>query len=277
VKVLDLFCGGGGAGEGYRRAFPTAHIVGVDKASHPSYTLIPRSEFVQADALDFVLKHGDEFDLIHASPPCQGYSPHVSSRSSEWVPTLGKDEPQLIDVVRGLMRACGKPYVIENVMGARKELLSPVLLCGSMFGLSIARHRLFETSFPVDLLPHPPCKGIAKAAAAERGWEYRDMSVTGKGRRKGTASRWSELLDVRHGMTQSELAEAIPPAYTQWIGEQFAKDVERDEWLEGPFTALSAAEEKEMDAKRCGAFLSNPCLYPDCGCHGATVEAKVTL
>lgn len=220
MRVLDLFCGGGGAGEGYRRAFPDAHIVGVDCAAHPAYELIGRTEFVQADALAFLSKHGRDFDFIHASPPCQGYSPHVSSVDSEWVPTRGKAEPRLIGAVRALLVTVGKPYAIENVMGARNELRSPVLLCGAMFGLKIARHRLFETSFPVDLLPHPVCNGMAKAHAAEKGWEYRDMSVTGKGRRKGTASRWSELLGVTHPMTQSELAESIPPAYTQWIGGQ---------------------------------------------------------
>jgi DNA (cytosine-5)-methyltransferase 1 len=217
MKILDLFCGGGGAAEGYMRAFPGCEIVGVDIADHEdNYP----GDFVCGDALDLLEKFGPSFDFIHASPPCQGYSPHVSSASSEWVPTLGRDEPRLIGAVRDLLLQVGKPYAIENVMGARNEMRSPTLLCGSMFGLDIARHRLFETSFPVDLLPHPVCLGIAKEAAARRGWEYRDMSVTGKGRRAGTGARWSELLGVTHPMTQSELSEAIPPAYTHWIGWQ---------------------------------------------------------
>ena len=193
MRILDLFCGGGGAAEGYLRAFSDAEIVGVDIADHSAnYPGI----FVQGDAMEYLADNGRDFDFIHASPPCQGYSPHVSSRSSQWVPTKGKDEPRLIDWGRRVLIAQGKPYAIENVMGARNEMRSPVLLCGSMFGRKIVRHRLFETSFPVDLLPHPNCKGIAKAAAAELGWEYRDMSVTGKGRRKGTGERWAQLLGV---------------------------------------------------------------------------------
>lgn len=221
MRILDLFCGGGWAAEGYLRAFPGAEIVGVDIADHSANY---PGEFVCGDALDLLRKFGREFDLIHASPPCQGYSPHVSSRSSQWVPTLGKDEPRLIAEVWHALNIEGSvPWVIENVMGARREMFSPTLLCGTMFGLPISRHRLFETSFPVDLMPHPKCSGIAKAHAAEKGWEYRDMTVTGKGRRKGTAKRWSEILGITHFMTQAELAESIPPAYTEWVGKQFSK------------------------------------------------------
>ena len=217
MRILDLFCGGGGAAEGYLRACPGAEIVGVDIADHAeNYP----GTFVQHDAIDYLRRYGSQFDLIHASPPCQGYSPHVSSTDSEWVPTRGKAEPRLIADVRWHCLGHEAPYVIENVMGARNELRSPTLLCGSMFGLPTSRHRLFEISFPVDLLPHPPCKGIAWRYAAGKGWEYRDMSVTGKGRRAGTAERWSEVLGVTHKMTQAELAEAIPPAYAEWIGRQ---------------------------------------------------------
>ena len=166
MRILDLFCGGGGLAEGYLRAFPGAEIVGVDIADHSaSYP----GTFVQADAIAYLAEHYREFDFFHASPPCQGYSPHVTSRSSQWVPTKGKDEPKLIGATRWGFQQVGKPWVIENVMGARAEMQSPTLLCGAMFGLPITRHRLFETSFPVDLLPHPPCKGVAKAYAAERG------------------------------------------------------------------------------------------------------------
>jgi DNA (cytosine-5)-methyltransferase 1 len=223
MAILDLFCGGGGAAEGYRRAFPGERIIGVDMTDHcRSYEAIEGNvEFIQDDALRFLKARGHEFRLIHASPPCQGYSPHVSSASSQYSMTKGKDEPRLIAEVRYWLQARTVPWVIENVMGARDEMKSPTLLCGSMFGLMTTRHRLFETSFPVDLVPHPPCNGLAKRHAVAKGWEYRDMSVTGKGRRKGTAERWSEILGITHPMTQAELAEAIPPAYTQWIGQQF--------------------------------------------------------
>ena len=173
-------------------------------------------EFHQADALTFPL---EGFDVFHASPPCQWYSTGVISRSSQWVPTKGKDEPALIDAMRE--RFTGHPlWAIENVAGAKPHMRSPILLCGSMFGLDIPRHRLFETSLFLFSPPHPSCSGMAKRAAERRGWEYRDMSVTGKGRRKGTADRWRELLGIDWPTTQHELAEAIPPAYTEYIGKQ---------------------------------------------------------
>ena len=211
-RLLDLFSGAGGAGEGYRRA--GFDVTGVDIKPMPNN---PHT-FIQADALEYVAAHGHEYDAIHASPPCQPYSRAVTSRSSRWNDTLGKDEPALIEATRALLQESGRPYVIENVVGA--PLQSPILLCGSMFGLHIARHRLFEIH-PFVLAPlHPDCRGIAKRHAELMGWDYRDMSVTGKGRRAGTSSRWASLLGVDWPMRQRDLKEAIPPAYTFFIGQQ---------------------------------------------------------
>lgn len=213
-RLLDLFCCGGGASEGYAQA--GFDVTGVDIQPQPEY----RHDFVCADALVFLLEHGKEFDIIHASPPCQGYSAHVSSASSKWVPTKGKDEPRLISDVRDLLQHIGKPYIIENVMGARQDMHANLQLCGTMFGLPIARHRLFETTMLITQPVHENCRGVAKRFAAEKGWEYRDMSVTGKGRRTGTSERWKEIMGIDWDLKQSQLAEAIPPAYTQYIGEQ---------------------------------------------------------
>jgi DNA (cytosine-5)-methyltransferase 1 len=216
-RLLDLFCGAGGAAMGYHRA--GFEVVGVDINPQPHYPF----EFHQVDALEYPL-YG--FDVVHASPPCQAYSKHVTSRSSRWVPTLGKDEPELIAATRTYISS--RMYVIENVMGAQSELVAPVMLCGTMFGLPISRHRLFESN--VDLWPlpgHPDCRGTAKREALAKGWDYRDMTVTGKGRRAGTADRWRELLGIDWPTTQHELAEAIPPAYTEWIGRQLLAAIAR--------------------------------------------------
>lgn len=218
MRVLDLFCGGGGAAEGYLRAFPSAAITGVDLVDHSAQY---PGDLVVEDALTYLTKHGKDYDFIHASPPCQGYSPHVVSRSSKWVRTLGKDEPRLIGALREALLEVGKPYVIENVMGARSEMISPVMLCGTMFGLPTSRHRLFEASFNITPMPHPKCRGVAKTYALARGWEYRDMSVTGKGRRAGTSDRWKEILGITLPLTQAQLSEAIPPAYTHYIGKEW--------------------------------------------------------
>jgi DNA (cytosine-5)-methyltransferase 1 len=213
VKALDLFCCGGGASRGLARA--GFKVTGVDIERQPGYPF----EFQLGDALDADLTG---YDLIWASPPCQGYCPHVTSRSSEWVPHAGKDEPRLIEPVREKLQAAGVPYVIENVRGARDILRSPIELCGTMFGLPTTRHRYFETSWPVLTPPHPKCKGVAKDFATAMGWEYRDMTVTGKGRHAGTSARWKLIgIEQEAQMTQHQLAEAVPPAYAQFIASTF--------------------------------------------------------
>lgn len=203
---------------GYHRA--GFEVVGVDIKPQPHYPF----EFHQADALTFPL---DGFDAIHASPPCQAYSPHVSSAGSSHAGTLGRLEPKLIEAVRD--RCLSRPYVIENVAGARPFLWWPIELCGVMFGLPMPRHRLFESNMPLAQPIHEKCSGVAMRFADQRGWDHRDMTVTGKGRRAGTKERWSEIMGwpEYHG-TQHGLREAIPPAYTEWIGRQLMSHFEQD-------------------------------------------------
>ena len=145
MRVLDLFCGGGGASYGYSLVFPQAEITGVDIKPQKHYPF----QFVQGDAIEYLEQHGHEYDFIHASPPCQGYS--------ESTPAQYKgNHPLLIPTVREQLDALGKPYVIENVEGARWALNNPLMLCGSMFGLPILRHRLFELG-GFEIYFTPPC------------------------------------------------------------------------------------------------------------------------
>lgn len=219
--VLDLFCGAGGATIGYQRA--GFDVVGMDIRPQPGYP----GAFVQGDVIEYLSDTApidlQRFAFVHASPPCQGYSPHVSSSSSEWAGTRGKDEPRLVGRVRTLLAHAAVAYVIENVVGARDELRANLLLCGTMFGLPIPRHRLFEATFPVGNPWHRPCSGVARRYAIERGWDPRDMTVTGKGRNAGTKERWAEVMgwpgDVK--VTQHGLREAIPPDYAEHIGRAF--------------------------------------------------------
>jgi DNA (cytosine-5)-methyltransferase 1 len=144
-RILDLFCGAGGAGMGYHRA--GFDVVGVDLAPQPHYPF----EFSQSDALawlDYPLTLGLRFDAIHASPPCQAYSAMSACR-----PGLADQYPDLVAPTRELLEATGLPYVIENV--PRAPLRDPVTLCGHMFGLPLYRHRLFEANFPIDQPEHP--------------------------------------------------------------------------------------------------------------------------
>jgi DNA (cytosine-5)-methyltransferase 1 len=219
VRLLDLFCGAGGASVGYARA--GWEVVGVDLRDQPRYPF----EFHQADALSFDLSG---FDAIHASPPCQGYSGHVSSEDSIYAGTRGRLEPLLIDAIRDRLVEAGVPYVIENVVGARPFLWNPVQLCGVMFGLPIPRHRLFESPYLASQPRHPVCRGVAKAYAAARGWDARDMTVTGKGRRAGTLDRWAEVMGIDWPMTQHEMRESIPPSYTEWVGTQLIDAMRQD-------------------------------------------------
>lgn len=217
-KFLDLFCCAGGAGMGYHLA--GFQVVGVDNKPRPNYPF----EFVQDDAIEYLQKHGHLFDGIHASPPCQGYSPHTKDNSQYVSYSKGKQEPKLISVVRDNIPE-GVIYVIENVAGAKSELISPFMLCGSMFGLPISRHRYFESNALIMVPPHPKCRGIAKRYSEENGIDYRDMSVTGKGRRAGTSERWMDIMDITWPMTQSEIVESILWSYTKLIGDQIISNL----------------------------------------------------
>ncbi len=149
IRLLDLYCGAGGAAMGYHRA-GFDEIVGVDIAPQPGYPF----RFIQADALEYVAEHGHEFDAIHASPPCQAYS---IMRNLPWL--RGREYPLLLLPTIEMLEALGKPYIVENVMGAQhgsKTLrkrgleahgLKAGWLCGTMFGLPFYRHRLFATNW----------------------------------------------------------------------------------------------------------------------------------
>jgi DNA (cytosine-5)-methyltransferase 1 len=220
TKVLDLFCGGGGAAEGYLRA--GWEVTGVD---HSAWAVkgYPGNTVVQ-DAISYLREVGTEgFDIIHASPPCQGYSLHSSREKSQYVRDAGRNEPKLIPIVRSLLRNTGKPYIIENVTKARWEMYSPITLCGGMFGLVFRRHRLFET-YPrlPDPLPGHRCVNLTEMAAL-LGVERQELSMGGNGRKAQQRDRWIKWLEVKLNpeMSRYQAKEAIPPAYTHFIAECF--------------------------------------------------------
>lgn len=207
--LLDLFCCAGGAGVGYYRA--GFDVVGVDIVPRPNNPL----PFVQADALKLDAKFIALFDAIHASPPCQSYS-DLAKRNGN-----ADDWPRLIEPVREMLIASGKPYVIENVEGA--PLLNPIVLCGTMFpGLRVLRHRLFEANFPIQVPAHPKHPKVhtfdKRKSHFGKTDEWRDfVQVTGGGNCSLAAARNAMGIDW---MTKGEINEAIPPAYTELIGRQ---------------------------------------------------------
>jgi len=213
VRILDLFCGAGGAAMGYHRAFPDAEIVGVDINPQPRYPFT----FVQADAVTYPI---DGFDFIHASPPCQRYSDlaHRNGNADEW--------PDLIPETRRRIWGSSYPiahYVIENVEGA--PLIEPVTLCGTMFpGLRVLRHRLFECSTRIVPPPHPPHPLVfthdkRKGHYGRLNQDTSFVQVTGGGNCTVANKRAAMGIDWMNG---HELNEAIPPAYTEYIGDQLA-------------------------------------------------------
>ncbi len=207
-RALDLFCCAGGAGMGLHRA--GFEVVGVDILDRPRYPF----QFHRADALTFPL---GGFDFIWASPPCQGYT------SMRHAPGA-KGAPLLIDEVRARMPA-HVPWVIENVEEARWAMRSPVILCGSMFGLGaqgcrLQRHRLFESNFDIGA---PECNHDERPVIGVYGGHARKRAAKAGGR--GTKDVWegghkaaaSEALGI-DWMTLGEMSEAIPPAYSEFIG-----------------------------------------------------------
>jgi len=186
-KLLDLFCGAGGASMGYHRA--GFDVVGVDIKPQPHYPF----EFHQADALTYPL---DGFDAYHASPPCQHFSMMMNITKSK------EKHPDLIAPTRNRLKSTGKLYVIENVYKA--PLQGHLMLCGTMFGLGIIRHRYFECDWmPLELMQ--PCnhKGV-----------YDPWHKDGVQQRE----KLSVAMDIDWFMTRPEVREAIPPAYTEYIG-----------------------------------------------------------
>lgn len=199
--IFDGCCCAGGASEGYRRA---GYIpFGFDIAPQPNYPYT----FKRMDVLEALDKYSHQFDAFHISPPCQSFT-WASAKSRN----LGKVYPSVdFDTLRAMLVATGKPYVIENVIGARKHLRNPLMLCGTMFGLGVIRHRLFETNPPLYFAP-APCAHIGSVPNGDY------VTVAGHGGDGRAALHlWKSAMDIGW-MTKEEIVESIPPAYTQWIG-----------------------------------------------------------
>ncbi|PYC80584.1 SAM-dependent methyltransferase [Streptomyces tateyamensis] len=203
--MLDAYCCQGGAGMGYYLA--GFEVLGIDKDPQPRYPFA----FARADAVEFIAQHGAEFDFVHASPPCQGYSDAQRIQ--------GNAHPDLIAPTRDALSRAGRPWVIENVGGARPELRDPVMLCGAMFGLRTYRHRYFETGGGLVLaVPEHPAHLAPQAKMGRpvpEGWFGQFV-----GNFSGVALA-REVMAVPW-MNRDGIRECIPPAYTRLIGRQAA-------------------------------------------------------
>jgi DNA (cytosine-5)-methyltransferase 1 len=197
MKLLDLYCGAGGASMGYHQA--GFEILGIDIEPQPSYPF----PFIQADSLDPPVKLTG-FDLIHASPPCKAYTKARLIHGGEY--------PDMISATRAMLDNSGVPWVMENVMTA--PLRRDLMLCGSMFGLQghhgyLQRHRLFELSWPGRLFP-PRCRHNRPT-----------VTVTGHGGHVyHDVHEWRRVMDI-DWMDAVEMTQAVPPAYTKFVGEGY--------------------------------------------------------
>lgn len=222
MMLLDLFCCAGGAAMGYARAGFT--VVGVDREPQPRYPF----QFYQADVLTLDPAWVASFDAVHASPPCQGYSEMRHAPN-----TVGA--PLLIDQTREMLQAFGKPWIIENVMGAAWAMRDPVMLCGTMFGLGavgheLRRHRLFESNRQ---LVAPPCEHTDKPVIGVYGGHARCRSKRHGGRGTADFPNHDKPAIAREcmgidWMTTRQMSEAIPPAYTEFLGHQLAAHVQAE-------------------------------------------------
>lgn len=223
MKLLDLFCKAGGAAVGYHRA-GFDDITGIDIEPQPRYPF----RFIQGDALEYLAAHGAEYDAIHASPPCQAYSQAQTLKNNL--------HPDLVGPTRELLNAISKPWVIENVEGA--PLHANLMLCGSMFGLGygdlvLMRHRYFESGGGWNLSPFTPytCNhdgwAISVFGNSFLGGPKNGVSYNHPNGRIEMGVKVGRIAMGIDWMTGKELSEAIPPAYTEYVGRQLIAAMDR--------------------------------------------------
>lgn len=198
---------------GYHRA--GFEVVGVDIDPQPDYPF----ELHRADALEYLVDYGLEFDAIHASPPCQASSALTKGTNK------GKtDHLDLIPATRSLLALVGRPYVIENVQGA--DMRRDLTLCGEMFGLGVIRHRYFETSWRAIQPEHKPHRGRVAGWRHGKFYDGPYVAVYGEGGGKGSVTEWQEAMGIDWTDSRYSIREAIPPTYTEFIGKQLMAKLE---------------------------------------------------
>ena len=211
MRLLDIFCGAGGASKGYEMA--GFDVTGIDLKSGKRYPFT----YIKKDFKTLTVEDLQDYDVIHASPPCQTFSITKNLRIAQNKKT---DKEDLLDVTRQLLIDSGKPYVLENVPGA--PLRNPIQLCGSVFNLQVRRHRLFESNMPL------------KGSGCDHKQQGRPVGIYGSLNDKipggGQTAKTIEIAREAMGinwMIWTELVEAIPPMYTEFIGNQVMTYLQR--------------------------------------------------
>lgn len=211
-RVLTLYCGAGGSGMGYSLA--GFEVVGVDIIPQPHFPF----EFIQGDAIEVAMDIGREFDFIDSSPPCQFHSALTKGTNygrvyTDWIPST-----------RNALLTLKVPFLLENVAGA--SLRKDLRLCGEMFGLDVIRHRFFELHGVKIVQPvHKMHRG--RVAGWRHGYYYPGpyVAVYGDGGGKGNLRDWQKAMGMPWVPEKKGIAEAIPPAYTRYIGQEILKEI----------------------------------------------------
>ena len=212
-RVLDLYCGAGGASMGYHQA--GFDVAGVDIEPQPDYPFI----FIEADALEVLddIEFCNLFDVVHASPPCQ------SSTALTKGTNFGRKYPNLIPQTREKLSRLDAVTVIENVQGA--EVRKDLVLCGEMFGLDVIRHRYFEIDLRREdgaVIPQPkhkPHRGRVRGWRHGRYYDGPYLAVYGDGGGKGSIEEWQRAMGMPWVKSKRGLAEAIPPAFSHYVAD----------------------------------------------------------
>ena len=215
IKLLDLFCGAGGASAGYRLDGDRKTSLGWTSGRKKRYPF----DFVQADALEFLRDHGNEFDAVHASPPCQAF---VNLARVKWQKGGKVHRDLLAPTIEALAQLC-KPHIVENVMTA--PVGATLILCGSHFGLQVQRHRKFRCSF---LIPQPACRHVWDTHNGRPIGVYGSAGIT---QLNFAVNRFRNMAEARRAMgidwmTRAEITQAIPPSYTEYIGRHLVRHLQ---------------------------------------------------
>jgi DNA (cytosine-5)-methyltransferase 1 len=210
LKILDLFCGAGGASHGY--ALAGFEVTGIDIKHGKRYPYT----YIRRDVMGLTVEDLAPYDLIHASPPCQTFSITQHLRNAQG---KGTDKLDLLEPVRDLLIRSGKPYVIENVKGA--PLLNAVQVCGSAFGLKVRRHRLFESNLE---LTGTGCNHTERPIGV---YGSLNDEIPGGGKTAENINQARDAMGI-NWMIWGELVEAIPPAYTHYLGMQLMRQLDAD-------------------------------------------------
>lgn len=222
IRIVDAYCGVGGATKGYQMAAEElglkVRIIGVDIVDQPEYC---GDDFVRMDALKFLRWHRRKFDAAHASPPCQDHSLLTLGNRARG---LFDNHRNMVAPTRRMLQAAGKPWVMENVMGA--PMRTDVMLCGLMFGLNLFRHRKFELEgFDIPQVPEHPSHQGHRIQGYRHGVFYpgKIIGAYGAGGGKGELPRWQEALGIDWTRNWHSLSESIPPHFTRPFGISLLK------------------------------------------------------